>query len=83
MFKDGKINISGVKLLPHHISLLMTYLSNLSMHWNTLRLNQCNITDIGMSILEQFISDNTSTLQYVDLADNNSSPWGVYCNIIS
>ena len=82
MFKDGKINIKGVKLLPHHISSLMTYVSNSSMQWNTLQLNQCNITDIGMSVLEQFISEKASTLEFVDLSDNNSSPWGVYCAII-
>ena len=82
MFKDGKINIKGVKLLPHHISSLMTYMSNPSMQWNALQLNRCNITDIGMSVLEQFISEKTSTLEYVDLSDNNSSPWGVYCAII-
>ena len=81
MFKDGKINIKGVKLLPHHISSLMTYVSNSSMRWHTLQLNQCNITDIGMSVLEQFISENV-TFGYVDLRDNNSSPWGVYCAII-
>ena len=81
MFKDGTININGVKLLPHHISSLMTYVSNSSMQWNTLELNQCNITDIGMTILEQFISEN-ATFGYVDLRDNNSSPWGVYCAII-
>ena len=82
MFKDGKIDIEEVTLLPHHISSLMTYVSNSSMQWNTLQLNQCNITDIGMSVLEQFISEKTSTLEYVDLRDNNSSPWGVYCAII-
>ena len=82
MFKDGKISIKGVKLLPHHISSLMTYVSNSSTQWNTLQLNQCNITDIGMSVLEQFISENASTLGYVDLSGNNSSPWGVYCAII-
>ena len=82
MFKEGKINIKGVRLLPHHISSLMTYMSNLSMQWNTLQLNQCNITDVGMSVLEQFILENISTLEYVDLRGNNSSPWGVYCAII-
>ena len=81
MFKNGKISINGVKLLPHHISSLMTYVSNSSMQWNTLQLYDCNITDIGMSVLEQFISDNT-TFGYVDLRDNKSSPWGVYCAII-
>ena len=82
MFKDGKINIKGVKLLPHHVSSLMTYMSNSSMQWDTLQLKQCNITDIGMSVLEQFISENTSTLEYVDLSGNNSSPWGVYYAVI-
>ena len=82
MFKDGKIIIKGVKLLPHHISSLMTYVSNSSMQWNTLQLKQCNITDIGMSVLEQFISEKTSTLENVDLSGNSSSPWGVYCAII-
>ena len=82
MFKDGKVIIKGVKLLPHHISSLMTYVSNSSMQWKTLELSKCNITDIGMSVLEQFISGNTSTLEYVNLSNNNSSPWGVYCNII-
>ena len=82
MFKDGKVIINGVELLPHHISSLMTYMSNSSMMWKTLELKQCKITDIGMSVLEQFISEKLSTLKYVDLSNNNSSPWGVYCAII-
>ena len=82
MFKDGKVIINGVELLPHHISSLMTYMSNSPMMWKTLELKQCKITDIGMSVLEQFISEKLSTLKYVDLSNNNSSPWGVYCAII-
>ena len=82
MFKDGKIIISKVKLLPHHISSLMTFMSNSSMQWKTLELKQCKITDVGMNVLEQFISEKLSTLEYVDLGDNESSPCGVYCTII-
>ena len=81
MFKDGKVIINGVGLLPHHISSLMTFMSNSSMQWKTLDLKRCNVTEVGMSILEQFISEKLSTLKYADLS-NNSSPWGVYCAII-
>ena len=82
MFKDGKVILKYDKLLPHHISSLMTFMSNSSMQWKTLELKQCEITDVGMSVLEQFISEKLSTLEYVDLSNNNSSPWGVYCAII-
>ena len=46
------------------------------------RAQECNITDVGMNVLEQFISENLSTLEYVDLGHNVSSPRGVYCAII-
>ena len=82
MFKDGKVIINEVKLLPHHLSSLMTFMSNSSMQWKALELSKCNITDIGMSVLKQFISDRITTLEYVNLSHNDSSPWGVYCAII-
>ena len=82
MFKDGKVILRAEKLLPHHISSLMTFMSNSFMQWKTLELKHCKITDVGMSVLEQFISEKLSTLEYVDLSDNESSPWGVYCAII-
>ena len=82
MFKGNKIIINGVKLLPHHISSLMTFMSNSFKQWKTLELKQCNITYVGMSVLEQFISEKLSTLEYVDLSGNKSAPWGVYCAII-
>ena len=82
MFKDGKVIIDGVKLLPHHLSSLMTYMSNSSMQWRRLELRRCKITDVGMNVLEQFMSEGFSTLEYVDLHDNESSPWSVYCVII-
>ena len=82
MFKDGKVILRVEKLLPHHISSLMTFMSNSSIQWKTLELTYCKITEIGMNVLEQFISEKLSTLEYVDLIENESSPWGVYCAII-
>ena len=83
LFKDGKVIFSKVKLLPHNVTSLMSFIcTKESIQWKTLELQQCEIGDIGMSVLQQFISENTSTLEYVDLSNNNSSPWGVYCAII-
>ena len=79
MFKDGKVIIDKVKLLPHHLSSLMTFMSNSSMQWKTLELTRCKITDVGMNVLEQFVSERMSTLDCIDLSGNESSPWGLYC----
>ena len=83
MFKDGKISFSDITLLPHDITSLMSFICiKQSTQWKSLELQQCKIGDTGMNVLQQFISDTTSTLEHVDLSDNNSSPWGVYCAII-
>ena len=77
MFKDGKIKITNITLLPNHISSLVSFLSHSSIRLKILNLKNCNYGDIGMNILEQYISDSketTSTLEYVDLMGNNSSP---------
>ena len=83
LFKDGKVIFNEVKLLPHNVTSLMSFIcTKESVQWKSLELQQCKMGDIGMSVLQQFISENTSTLEYADLSDNNSSPWGVYCAII-
>ena len=85
MFKNGKVKLKGVKLLPHHISSLTLFMSNSYMHWKILQLSGCHMGDIGMSVLEQFITENIKTmptLEYFDLRENSSSLWGVYCSII-
>ena len=82
MFKDGKVIIDKVKLLPHHLSSLMTFMSNSSMQWKTLELTRCKITDVGMNVLEQFILERMSTLDCIDLSGNELSPWGLYCVVI-
>ena len=82
MFKDGKVIIDKEKLLPHHISSLMTFMSKSSTQWNTLEFKYCKITDVGMNVLEQFILEEVSTLECIDLSHNASSPWGLYCAYI-
>ena len=82
MFKDGKVIIVKEKLLPHHISSLMTFMSKSSIQWKTLEFKHCKITDVGMNVLEQFIVEKVSTLECIDLSHNESSPWGLYCAYI-
>ena len=85
MFNDGKVKVTDITLLPNHISSLVSFLSHSSVNFKVLKIKNCKYGDIGMSILEQYISDskeNISTLEYVDLTGNNSSPWNVYCAII-
>ena len=86
IFTNGKIELNGIALLPHHISSLLFFMSASSeQQWKTLALGKCNLRDIGMnSLLEHVIkgNDNISTLEYVNLSGNRSSPWGVYCTII-
>ena len=85
MFKDGKVKVTDMTLLPNHISSLVSFLSHSSVNVKVLKIKNCKYGDIGMSILEQYISDskeNISTLEYVDLMGNNSSPWNVYCAVI-
>ena len=85
MFKDGKVKVTDITLLPNHISSLVSFLSHSLVNFKVLKIKNCKYGDIGMSILEQYITDskeNTSTLEYVDLTGNNSSPWNVYCAVI-
>ena len=86
IFTDGKIILNNITLLPHHISSLIYFMSASSMQqWKVLEMCHCNLGDIGMnSFLEHVIKndENMSTLEYVDLSGNKSSPWGVYCAII-
>ena len=85
MFKNGIVKITDITLLPNHISSLVSFLSHSLINLKVLIIKNCYFGDIGMNILEQYIADNkeeTSTLQYIDLMGNNSSPWNLYCNVI-
>ena len=82
MFKNGKVIIVKEKLLPHHISSMMTFMSKSFTQWKTLEFKHCKITDVGMNVLEQFILEKVSTLECIDLSHNESSPWDLYCAYI-
>ena len=85
MFEGGKVKIADITLLPNHISSLISFLSLSSVNLKVLKIRKCNYGDIGMNIVEQYITDSketTCTLEYVDLMGNNSSPWNVYCAVI-
>ena len=86
IFSNGIIDLSGITLLSHHISSLLSFMSASSVqHWKSLELKSCNLHQTEMYNLVQHTINNKekmSTLKYVDLSSNNSSPWGVYCAII-
>ena len=86
IFNNGIIDLSGITLLPHHISSLLSFMSASSVqHWKSLELKSCNLHQTEMYNLMQHTINNKekmSTLKYVDLSSNNSSPWEVYCAII-
>ncbi|XP_065898088.1 protein NLRC5-like isoform X2 [Dysidea avara] len=86
VFINGSIELANVTILPHHISSLMFFMSaSIERQWKMLELRNCDLRSVGMSsLLEHFIKNEhvASSLEYVDLSENNSSPWGVYCVII-
>jgi len=86
MFDYGNINLTGVTLFPHDISTLLSFMSESTIQiWRTLELRNCNLRNIGMNALLKHVIRNAltvSTLEYVDLCENESPPWGVYCCII-
>ena len=85
IFTNNEIALSGVTLLPHHISSLIFFMSASSMQWRILKLGNCNLGDVGINNLLEHIMkshQNLSRLEYVDLSGNSSSPWCVYCAII-
>ena len=85
IFSGGKIEFIGVTLLPHHISSLLFFMSVATQPWKSLILRRCNLGSAEInSLLEHAIKnkENVSTLEYIDLTGNYSSPWSVYCVII-
>ena len=85
IFYNNEINFNGLRLLPHHISSLILYISKYSMKLEILNLRDCHIGDAGMSILEHYFTaneDKASSIKQIDLFGNNSVLlWNVYCAI--
>ena len=86
IFSGCRIELNGITLLAHHVSSLIYFMSSATQKWRMLNLESCNLRSIGMnSLLEHVLymnKDHISSLEYVDLSGNNSSPWTVYCVII-
>ena len=85
-FSSGSIKFAGITLLPHHISSLISFMSSsTTQKWRIFDLGKCNLRSIGIDSFLEHVSKNEgnmSTLEYVDLSGNKSSPWGVYCAIV-
>ena len=85
IFHDNEINFHGLRLLPHHVSSLILYISKYSMQLESLNVRDCHIGDVGMSILEHFFTanpDKASSIKHIDLFGNNSVLlWSVYCAV--
>ena len=86
IFSNGSINFTDITLLSHHVTSLLIFMFTYStQQWKGFALNKCNLQKLEMSNVLHSISNNierTSTLEYVDLSENTSSPWGIYCTII-
>ena len=86
IFANGIISLTGITLLSHHVTSLLLFMSTSVQQWKTLELNKCNLQQTEMNnLLQNAINNKESmlTLDYVDLSENNSSPWGVYCVLIA
>ena len=85
IFHYNEISCHGLRLLSHHISSLILYISKYSIQLKSLNLRDCHIGDIGMSMLEHYFSvnpDKASSIKHIDLFGNTSVLlWNVYCAI--
>ena len=81
VFHGGRVNLNDVTLLTHSISSLLVFMSAI-LQWRSFELRNCNLRI--NSVLEYAIryKDTLSTLEYIDLSENDISPWSVYCFII-
>ena len=86
IFNNGSISFIDITLLSHHVTSLLIFMFTYSaQQWKSFTLNKCNLQKIEMSNILHTIINNIeriSTLEYVDLSENTSSPWDVYCVII-
>ena len=85
VFNNGNINLTGITLLSYHVTSLLYFMSASVQQWKRLKLSNCKLQRGEMYNIMQYIINNKkimSTLNYVDLSCNGSSPWGVYCAII-
>ena len=82
IFYKNEVNLQGVKLLPHDVLLLTSYLCKCSMQLQFLNLRDCHIDNVGMNTLALFLNtypDKASNIKHVDLFGNDSTLlWSIY-----
>ena len=64
-FSSNEVDISGYRLLPHHVVSLGFFLSRSHRKWKILSLEGCNIGDHGMSIIHQYLCGDKTTKQEI------------------
>ena len=85
IFTNGDVDLTGTTLLSHHVTSLLCFMSASVQQWQSLKLSNCFLQRAEMYIIIQNLLNNKermSTLQYIDISLNSSTPWGVYCVII-
>ena len=84
IFKDGYIHLCSETMQPCNIVSLINFIMKSSTCFTSIVLSNCQITDEGMQILQEFFTDHsekTSSLQHVCLDHNQiSSMWGTRCS---
>ena len=87
VFGGGNIKLNGIYSITSTSYFITDFFVSASTEeqWKILNLTDCHLLSIRMnSLLEHVVKKekNISTLEYVNLSENGSSPWGVYCVII-
>ena len=73
IFSDGKIDLSKVTLLPHHVMSLTFFMMRSTIQWKSLNLNGCSIDCNSMNILANFFKEfqeKVITIKYINLRSN-------------
>ena len=86
LFYNEEINFRNLRLHPHHISSLLSYISKYNVQIRTLDLRNCHVGDIGMNLLKQFFimhPEKALSIEKLDLFGNDSILlFDVYCTIL-
>ena len=85
IFEDGYIHICSETMQPYNMISLINFIMKSSTRFTYLVLSDCQITDEGMQILQEFFTDHpekVSSLEYVSLEHNHiSSMCGTYRSV--
>ena len=84
-FSDGDIDLSNVRLLPHNIVSLISFMMKSSTEWKSLNLSRCFIGFEEIGNLTNFFTnfkEKLSTIQHINLSENLLiSLWGTHTDM--